>query len=127
MTREKTFFDRLLGSIERVRNPGDPPRESIHSFDEFECDLCKGFNGRTEIIQCHYCGRWVCKGACWNQETLSCLSCSSVIKLGKEFALNTDTDDKGNREEDPEGKDGDGILQTIGGKVKNNIPGLGER
>ena len=125
MAREKTFFDRVINSIERVRKPGESPQESLHSFDEFEC---KGFIVRRELTQCHYCGRWVCKSDCWNEEILSCTSCASVIKLGKELALregaNGETENEEVKEE--EKSDGDGVLRTLGGKIRNNLPGLGD-
>ena len=81
---KRSTFDRVIGSIERVRKPGEDPAESLFALDEFECDLCKGYIQRRELIQCHYCGRWVCKESCWNDEHLACMSCASVIKLGKE-------------------------------------------
>ena len=128
MAREKTYFDRVINSIERVRKPGEPPQESLHSFDEFECDLCKGFMARKEFIQCHYCGRWVCKSDCWNEEHLSCTSCASVIKLGKELALSEDLEHQEEEEDEGTETDGEkGILKKTGGKLKENLQGLGRR
>ena len=85
LSRNEDALDRVFSKIQRVRQPGDPPRETLDSFDEFECDLCKGILVRRELTQCHYCGRWVCREQCWDRETLACTSCASVIKLAKEL------------------------------------------
>jgi hypothetical protein len=84
MPNRDGVLERVMDSIERVRKPGEPPQEALHSFDEFECDLCKGFAPRAGIAQCPYCGRWVCRSTCWEPQRRSCLACASVIDLGLE-------------------------------------------
>jgi hypothetical protein len=84
MPNRDGVLERVMDSIERVRKPGEPPQEALHSFDEFECDLCKGFAPRAGIAQCPYCGRWVCRSTCWEPKRRSCLACASVIELGLE-------------------------------------------
>jgi hypothetical protein len=84
MPHRDGVLERVMGSIERVRKPGEPPQESLHSFDEFECDLCKGFAPRAGISQCPYCGRWVCRSSCWDPKRRACHACASVIDLGLE-------------------------------------------
>lgn len=84
MPNRDGVLERVMDSIERVRKPGEAPEESLHSFDEFECDLCKGFAPRAGISQCPYCGRWVCRKTCWEPKRRSCLACASVIELGLE-------------------------------------------
>ena len=71
----------LHRAIKRIRNPGDPPSQSMISLDYYECDLCKGEILRANLIQCHYCGRWICKTSCWNHQHLTCTACASVIKI----------------------------------------------
>ena len=80
------MFDSVISSIPRVREAGEQPQESLSSFDVFECDLCKGYVGRTELIQCPYCGRWICRKDCWEKDEMACLSCASVIRFGRETA-----------------------------------------
>ena len=80
------MFDSVLASIPRVRQAGDQPQESLSSFDVFECDLCKGYMGRKGLIQCPYCGRWICRQDCWEREDLACTSCASIIRLGRDTA-----------------------------------------
>lgn len=94
MAKQKDVLERVMGRIQRVRQPGDPPRERLDSFDDFECDLCKGFVTRREMTQCHYCGRWVCRDQCWDREALSCISCASVIKLAKELGSDGEVSDR---------------------------------
>lgn len=112
------MFDRVISSIPRVREAGEPPQESLTSFDVFECDLCKGYVGRKELIQCPYCGRWVCKLDCWEREELACTSCASMIRLGRETAersVPTGSDQK---------EDGGDEKPGVGGKLKGAVDRL---
>ena len=86
MGKDQSVFESVVSSIPRVRKAGEQPQESLSSFDVFECDLCKGYVGRNELIQCPYCGRWVCREDCWEGQELACMSCASMIRLGRETA-----------------------------------------
>ena len=116
--REKSTFDRVLGSIERVRKPGEEPKESLYALDEFECDLCKGLLQRRELIQCHYCGRWVCRETCWSEEHLSCVSCASVIKLGKDSKVLDSMTSREGPEAEEQGSGG--VLDRLRDKVSRS-------
>ncbi|MFP3871883.1 MAG: hypothetical protein ACOC55_01195 [Candidatus Natronoplasma sp.] len=80
-------FKKVINVIDRMRKPGEKPKEDLYSMDKFVCDLCQGVKGREEITQCGFCGRWVCKDDeeddCWNEEMKACESCSGVILLAK--------------------------------------------
>lgn len=70
-------------AIKRIRAPGDQPSVSATTLEWFECDLCKGDIPKNSLTQCQYCGRWICKGSCWNQKFLTCTACASVIKIAQ--------------------------------------------
>ena len=80
---KKDIYAEVMRRITKIRGQGEPPKSDLFSFDSF-CDLCKGIAVRSEILQCPFCGRWVCREKCWHQIVMACTSCSSVIKLCKE-------------------------------------------
>ncbi len=86
---DRDAFDRVIDSIEKIRDPGEKPEDDLYSMDKFVCDLCQGVKEREEITQCGFCGRWVCKGenSCWNEELNACESCSGLIQLAREGEL----------------------------------------
>lgn len=77
-------FDRVIKSVKRVREQGEKPEEDLRSMDKYTCDLCHNVVEKKEIIQCGFCGRWVCKENCWDGELRACESCSGLILLAKE-------------------------------------------
>jgi len=81
---KKDIYAEVMSRITKIREQGEPPKSDLFSFDSFVCDLCKGVIVRSEILQCPFCGRWVCREKCWHQTVMACTSCSSVIKLCKE-------------------------------------------
>lgn len=80
---KKNLFERVIGAIDRVREPGEKPKDDLYSMEKFVCDLCQGVVEKEGITQCGFCGRWVCR-SCWNDELKACESCSGVILLAKE-------------------------------------------
>lgn len=115
MTRHDDVLERVMSKIKRVRQPGDPPKETLVSFDEFECDLCKGVIQRRELTQCHYCGRWVCREQCWDRDSLSCTSCASVIKLAKDLGVEERGRDVAEPADSPAPGRGKGLLGRLAG------------
>ena len=93
-------LERVMNSVVRIRKPGEGPEQSIHSFDDYECDLCKGIMPRKEITQCSFCGRWICKNSCWNKETMSCISCAGIIMLSKSPENTDDMDIESCKQQD---------------------------
>lgn len=81
---ESKFYDLITSKITKIREQGEAPKSDVLSLDSFVCDLCKGVVARAKIIQCPFCGRWVCRMQCWENKEKSCLACSSVIKLSRE-------------------------------------------
>lgn len=81
--RSKDAFDRVMKAIKKVRDPGEKPKDDLFSMDKYVCDLCQGVKKKEEITQCGFCGRWVCKDSCWNNELKACESCSGLILLAK--------------------------------------------
>ena len=79
----KRELDHVIKVIKRVKEQGEPPSQSVTSFDLLECDLCKGDVEKSKLTQCPYCGRWICKDNCWNKKNLACISCSSIIELAQ--------------------------------------------
>ncbi len=82
MSREDPFR-KVMKTVTRVREPGDKPDEDLKSMDRYICDLCHGIREREEMIQCGFCGRWVCRKNCWEGELKACESCSGLILLAK--------------------------------------------
>lgn len=118
MGKGRSVFESVISSIPRVRKAGEQPQESLSSFDVFECDLCKGYVGRKELIQCPYCGRWVCRESCWEKDERACTSCSSVLRFGRETAGKAaplDTHDEGEKGAEKEG---------VGTKLKGAVDRL---
>ena len=81
------LFNKVKDSIDVVRKQGDPPEEDLENLENYICDLCKASAGRSEVIQCPFCGRWVCRSRCYNTEELSCVSCAGVIRLMRESVV----------------------------------------
>ena len=83
--REKeVLFEKVKGTIQPIRRQGDPPEEDIEAMDGYICDLCLARIKRSELIQCPFCGRWVCRSQCYAREDLCCVSCAGVIRLMRE-------------------------------------------
>ncbi len=76
-------FDKVLKNVKKIREPGEGPEESMESMDSYLCDLCKDEKKPSEIIQCGFCGRWVCKEGCWGTSLKACESCSGLILLAR--------------------------------------------
>ncbi len=74
-------FHKVLKAVARVREPGSKPEEDLESMDRYTCDLCQGIKEREDIIQCGFCGRWVCRKNCWERKFKACESCSGLIML----------------------------------------------
>lgn len=107
-------LDQVIKVIERVRSPGEPPAQSSTSFDLLECDLCKGDVEKSKLTQCPYCGRWICKGNCWNKKNLACISCSSVIELAQREG---DKSDFGNEDKTKNDDTDKGFIKKIRQKI----------
>ncbi len=107
-----------MNSVVRIRKPGEGPEQSIHSFDEFECDLCKEIEPRKGITQCGFCGRWICKDSCWNEENMSCISCAGIIILSKSSESADDTDIEDHDQQDIGVKEN---IKRSGLKLKNML------
>jgi len=109
-------LERVMNSVVRVRKPGEEPEQSLHSFDEFECDLCKGMMPREGITQCSFCGRWICKDSCWDKDNMSCISCAGIIMLSKSAGNTDDAEIEASNQQDI------GVKENIirsGHKLKN--------
>ena len=111
-------LERVMNSVVRIRKPGEGPEQSIHSFDEFECDLCKEIVPRKGITQCGFCGRWICKDSCWNEENMSCISCAGIIILSKSPGSADDTDMEDHDQQDVGVKEN---IKRSGVKLKNML------
>ena len=86
MPREKqSVLDEIRKAIPRIREPGERPQPNFLTSDSYICDLCRGSMKEPELVQCGFCGRWVCKNNCWNTGYYACISCSGIIKLTKEI------------------------------------------
>jgi len=118
LRRKRKPLDEVASLIPKVREPGEPPKPDIFSFDSFICDLCKGTVERSGLIQCGFCGRWICKSNCWSNEHLACLTCSGLIKIWKESTSNEppETDSKSQLTEFASriGEKGKQLLKAIG-------------
>ena len=79
--RSGDSFERLMKQIKRVREPGDPPEEPLDSLEGYICDLCK--DSADKIVQCGFCGRWVCREDCWDPDIHACTSCTGPILLAR--------------------------------------------
>ncbi len=85
--RKEALYSKVKKNIKPVRKQGDPPEEDLETMDGYICDLCLRPVGRSQIIQCPFCGRWVCRSGCYSDEELSCVSCAGVIKLMRESVV----------------------------------------
>jgi hypothetical protein len=85
--RKEALYSKVKKNIKAVRKQGDPPEEDLEDMNAFVCDLCLRSIGRAQIIQCPFCGRWVCRTGCYSDEELSCVSCAGVIKLMRESVV----------------------------------------
>jgi hypothetical protein len=81
------LFSKVKDTIKPVRRQGDPPEEDLESMDGLICDLCLVTLKRSQIQQCPFCGRWVCKESCYSEDELCCRSCAGVIKLMRESVV----------------------------------------
>jgi hypothetical protein len=111
-------LEKVMNSVVRTRKAGEGPEQSLHSFDEFECDLCKGIVPRKGITQCGFCGRWICKESCWNEENMACISCAGIIILSKNSGDFDDTDCEHTEHQKNTVKEN---LKKTGNKVKNAL------
>ncbi len=85
--RPADLFSKVKNTIKPVRKQGDPPEEDLESMDGLICDLCLVSIKRSRILQCPFCGRWICRTGCYNDEELCCRSCAGVIKLMRESVV----------------------------------------
>jgi hypothetical protein len=86
-SRKEPLFNKVRKNIKPVRKQGEPPEEDLENMEGFICDLCLKSTGRAEIIQCPFCGRWVCRTGCYSDDELSCVSCAGVIRLMRESVV----------------------------------------
>ncbi len=77
-------FKRVMKAVKKVREPGEKPEDDLFSVNKYVCDLCQGVREREEITQCGFCGRWVCRDSCWDDELKACESCAGLIMLAKD-------------------------------------------
>jgi len=103
-SRREPLFSKVRRNIKPVRKQGDPPEEDIEAMEGYVCDLCLASVKRAEIVQCPFCGRWVCRKACYSDEEMSCISCAGVIKLMRESTVLEDLRPDGKRK----GRKGEG-------------------
>jgi len=85
--KEASFYKLVRTNIEKIREQGEPPRTDLTTFDSMDkyvCDLCRASVIRSGLIQCSFCGRWVCRDDCFDREDVSCLNCHGVIRLLRE-------------------------------------------
>jgi len=82
--RGEALFNKVKTSIKPVRKQGDPPEEDIETMDGYVCDLCLDVVKKARILQCPFCGRWVCRDQCYSSEEMCCISCGGVIRLMRE-------------------------------------------
>lgn len=82
--KDDSLHDKVVKKITIIREQGAPPKTDTFSFNKYLCDLCKGIKERSEIIQCPFCGRWICRENCWEKEHLGCLNCAGIIKMVKD-------------------------------------------
>jgi len=87
VTKSEPLFIKVRKNIKQVRKQGDPPEEDLESMDGYKCDLCLVAVKKAEIIQCPFCGRWVCRDKCYSDEELSCISCAGIIRLMRESVV----------------------------------------
>lgn len=87
---KEPLFRRVKETIKPVRKQGDPPEEDLESLDGYVCDLCKDGVKKASVIQCPFCGRWVCRNQCYSDDELCCISCAGVIKLMRESVVLSD-------------------------------------
>ncbi len=85
--KKESLFPKVKKNIIQVRKQGDPPEEDLESMEGFICDLCLATAHRKGITQCPFCGRWVCRDVCYNEDELCCTSCAGVIKLMRESVV----------------------------------------
>lgn len=116
--KKSNTLEKVMNSVVRIRKVGEEPEQSLHSFDDFECDLCKGIIPRKGLAQCGFCGRWICKESCWNEEHMACISCAGIIILSK----NSEDDDEIDCENTPHQKETvKEKLKKTGNKVKDAL------
>ena len=85
--KEASFYKLVKKNIEKIREQGEPPRTDLGAFDSMDkyvCDLCRASVIRSGLIQCSFCGRWICRDNCFDRDDVSCLNCHGVIKLLRE-------------------------------------------
>ncbi len=85
---ELDLSKRVMKDIQRVRKAGEEPKGDLYSLDHMKCDLCQGKVEQRGIIQCPFCGRWICRENCWMDEEGACKSCMGIIKLHREALCN---------------------------------------
>jgi hypothetical protein len=78
------LYNKVIQQINSVREQGDPPRSDVMAMDSFICDLCKDSISKQNLTQCAFCGRWICRKNCWDNDNMACISCSGIIKLSKD-------------------------------------------
>ncbi len=81
---KEVLFNRVRSSIKPVRKQGDLPEEDLESMDGFKCDLCLDVIKRAQLLQCPFCGRWICRKQCYSFDEMVCLSCAGVVRLMRE-------------------------------------------
>jgi hypothetical protein len=84
LSNKDDLYSKVMERITKVRDQGESPRSDVLSMDSYICDLCKGPADKENIIQCAFCGRWVCRNNCWDQKINACNTCVGVIKLCKD-------------------------------------------
>ncbi|MBN1391138.1 MAG: hypothetical protein JXA22_10905 [Candidatus Thermoplasmatota archaeon] len=85
--RAPDLYTMVKETIKPVRKQGDPPEEDLENMDGFICDLCLVPIKRSEISQCPFCGRWICRDRCYSEDELCCKSCAGIIRLMRESVV----------------------------------------
>ena len=84
LKKGEDLYTKVTQHITKVREQGEAPKSDLFSMDAYTCDLCKGTISKEDLIQCAFCGRWVCRKNCWDTNFNACTTCVGVIKLCKE-------------------------------------------
>lgn len=102
--KTEPLFTKVKKNIIQVRKQGEPPEDDLESMEGFVCDLCKSGIKRAGIVQCPFCGRWICRDKCYSADELSCISCAGVIRLMRESVVLSDLAVEENEKKEPKEK-----------------------
>ncbi|MFW3146566.1 MAG: hypothetical protein ACMUIE_07120 [Thermoplasmatota archaeon] len=98
--KRSELFTKVRETIKPVRKQGDPPEEDLELMEGYICDLCKVSVKGSKILQCPFCGRWVCRTGCYSEDELCCRSCAGVIRLMRESIVLGEMSEKKEEDDD---------------------------